>query len=222
MKMHSNMFGYEYSWRDFADSKQGQIFAEHDNGEGEIQSLVVPATVGGGTVTFTPMSNGTSAIIDYASVADFNFTLYQEKPMHQLNKALGMQDIVIGVKEFDRRYIIKSNDESSTKQLLANADLRELIIVQDAADLRVLPPDSVFDPRWVIRPDHAAIVYSRNALLDKYDQLEEVFKLLNAIVHQLQQQSLAHDGSVSVGKSQHQPDEREAPRKLHSPLLDRK
>lgn len=221
MKMHSNMFGFEYSWRDFSDSKKGQVFTEQKNGDGEILSLVVPAAAGGGTVTFTPMPSGTSAVIDFAPVADFNFTLYQEKPVHQVNKVFGMQDIVIGVKDFDRRYIIKSNDELATRQLLSDANLRELIIVEDAADLRVLPPDSVFDPRWVVRPEHAVIAYSRNALVDKYDQLEAVYRLLNTIVMQLQQLSLAHDGAVNVGRSQHEPNEQAAPRKLHSPLLDR-
>jgi hypothetical protein len=58
--------------------------------------------------------------------------------------------------------------------------------------------------------------------MDKYDQLESVYKLLNGIVVQLQQMGLAFDGSAPGAKSQHEPDEREAPRKLHSPLLDRK
>jgi hypothetical protein len=221
MKMHSNMFGYEYSWNDFADSKQGQIFKENNKEDGEILSLVVPAAAGGGTITFTPVSSGTAAVIDFGPITDFSFTLYQEKPMHQLNKAFGMQDIVIGIKEFDRRYIIKSNNEKGLKQLLSDANLRELIIIEDAADLRILPPDSVFDPRWVIRPEHAVVVYHRSASIDKYDQLDSVYRLLNGIVQQMQQMSLAHDGSMPSGKSQHEPNEREAPRKLHSPLLDR-
>ena len=221
MTMHSNIFGYQYSWRDFADSKQGQIFTNDNKEDGEVNAVVVPASAGGGTVTFTAISSGTAAVIDYAPLGDYNFTLYQEKPMHHLNKVFGMQDIVIGVKEFDRRYIIKSNNESATKSLLTDPDIRELIITQDAADLRVLAPDSVFDPRWVVRHDHAVIAYHRNALMDKFDQLEAVYRMLTGLVVQLQHLGFAHDAASAAVKSQHEPDEREAPRKLHSPLLDR-
>jgi hypothetical protein len=222
MTMHSNIFGYQYSWRDFADSKNGKVYTDNNKEDGEVHAVVVPAAAGGGTITFAAIPSGTAAVIDYAPLGDFNFTLYQEKPMHQVNKVFGMQDIVIGVKDFDRRYIIKSNNELATKELLSDADLRELIVMEDAADLRVLLPDSVFDPRWIVRPDHAVIAYHRNALMDKYDQLEAVYRLLNGLVVQLQQMGLAYDGSSLAAKSQHEPNEREAPRKLHSPLLDRK
>jgi hypothetical protein len=219
-KMHSNMFGFEYSWRDFADSKGGRIYTENNKEDGEILSLVVPAAAGGGTVTFTPMSFGTAAVVDFAALGDYHVTIYQEKPMHSLNKVFGMQDIVIGIREFDRRYVIKSNSEPATKDLLSDAQLRELIIAQDTADLRILPPDSVFDPRWSIRPDCAVVAYHREALIDKYDQLESIHRMLGGIVLHLQRMGLAHSGDLPA-KSQHEPNEREAPRKLHSPLLDR-
>lgn len=222
MTMHSNIFGYQYSWRDFADSKQGRIFTDNNKEDGEVHALVVPAVVGGGTVTFAAIPSGTAAVIDYSPLGDFNFTLYQEKPVHQVNKVFGMQDIIIGVKEFDRRYIIKSNNELVTKDILADANVRELIITEDAADLRIMSPDSVFDPRWVVRPDHAIIAYHRNALMDKYDQLEAVYQLLNTLVAQLQELGHALDATGAAAKSQHEPSESEAPRKLHSPLLDRK
>jgi len=220
MKMHSNMFGFEYSWRDFADSKGGRIFTENNTEDGDILALVVPAIAGGGTVTFTPVSSGTAAVIDFGPLSDFNFTLYREKPLHQVNKVLGMQDIVIGDPEFDRRYIIKSNNEGYLKELLSNFNVRELIITEDAVDLRILPPDSVFDPRWQVRIDHALIAYHRDAMIDKYDQLESVYKLLNGLVAQLQEMSLSSDGTVPI-KAEHEPNENEAPRRLHSPLLDR-
>lgn len=221
MKMHSNMFGFEYSWRDFADSKGGRVYTDSNKEDGEIISLVVPAAAGGGTVSYTPMPFGTAVVLDFPPLGDYTFTLYREKPIHQVNKVFGMQDIVIGNKEFDRRYIIKSTSEPATKELLAEPVLRELIITGDTADLRIMPPDSVFDPRWVIRPECAVVAYHREALIDKYDQLDSVYRLLNAVAARLQTMGLAFSGDLRAKASQHEPNESAAPRKLHSPLLDR-
>jgi len=48
----------------------------------------------------------------------------------ELAKLLGMQDIEIGDAKFDRDFVLKSNDESDLRKLLADDTIRELIVAQ--------------------------------------------------------------------------------------------
>jgi hypothetical protein len=49
---------------------------------------------------------------------------------------LGMQDVEVGMPEFDRDFIIKGNDEGKLRQLFANPKIRELIAGQKDIDFR--------------------------------------------------------------------------------------
>lgn len=188
MSLHSNMFGWDYVWRDFADSRGGEIVGDKRGSEGEILAIVVPAE-NGAKVTFTPTSSGTAAVIDYKATDDFAFNLYREKPLDGVSKMFGMQDIVVGAREFDSHYIIKANNESVLKQIL-DPKVRDLIMLEDTADLRNLPSNAEFDPRWVIAPGHSAICYNRLAMIDKHDQLKSVYDLLCSIARHLMRLSV--------------------------------
>lgn len=215
MSLHSNMFGWDYVWRDFAETKKGEVITEGNRPDGEIQGLVVPA-VGGATVSITPVSAGTAAVIDFAPSGDFMFSIYKERPLHHLSKAFGMQDIVIGDKQFDSQFIIKSNNEAQLKQLFADKALRDLILSEDTADLRILPEEAGFDPRWMVRPSCSVIVYSRPVLIDHFDHLEGIYNILCKTLNHLEHLGL---GKAAVNGSA---DQSTTSGKLHSPLLDRR
>jgi hypothetical protein len=217
MSLHSNMFGWDYVWRDFAETMGGQITEGPD---GEVLAITVPAP-GKAVVTFTPVSSGTAAAIHYEAVDEFAFQIYKEKPFDSVSKVFGMQDIVVGAPDFDPHFIIKSNNESVLKQILHDETIRELILLQDVADLRTLPGNAQFDPRWVVPPGHSAIVYNRLAAVDKNDQLSGVFDMLCKIVVHLERIGLAGTGRQVPA---HQPEAVGAvstAKRLHSPLLDR-
>ncbi len=55
--------------------------------------------------------------------------------MARLDKTLGMQDIEIGVPEFDREFVLQGNDERKVRSLFANAELRQLVHDQKSAQV---------------------------------------------------------------------------------------
>ncbi len=45
------------------------------------------------------------------SIGDFRFAIHDESFIDEVGKFFGMQDVVIGYPEFDKKVLIKSNDE---------------------------------------------------------------------------------------------------------------
>lgn len=57
----------------------------------------------------------------------FQFTVFREGLIGKLDKALGAQGIELGVPDFDRDFILQSNDEARLRSLLADVKIRQLI-----------------------------------------------------------------------------------------------
>jgi len=74
-----------------------------------------------GSMTYTRMR------VPYENKDKFFFTIYPEGLFSTFGKILGMQDIIIGFPEFDKKFIIKSNNPDKIKKLLQNEEIRNLI-----------------------------------------------------------------------------------------------
>ncbi|WP_207420560.1 hypothetical protein [Desertivirga brevis] len=60
--------------------------------------------------------------------SDFRFAIHPQGVIGELGKFFGMQDVVLGYKEFDDRFIIKTNQESRVESLFADEKVRNLLI----------------------------------------------------------------------------------------------
>lgn len=58
---------------------------------------------------------------------NFKFEIYNNGIIRSVEKFFGAQDIEIGIKEFDKKFILKANNEFKLKRLLQNSTLRSLI-----------------------------------------------------------------------------------------------
>lgn len=221
MKLHTNIFGWDYVWREFAQSRGGEVVNEGNRTDGEVTALIVPSGSGEASVTFTPVPSGCTAVIHFQPVTDFMFSLYTERPLHQINKAFGMQDIVIGAKDFDAKFIIKSNQEAALRQIFLDASLRDLILNEETCDLRILTPDAGYDPRWIVAPGHSVVAFARASLMDKYEQLDNVYEILCRIAGHMERLRLGHTNRSIVLEPEAESANKPVSGKLHSPLLDR-
>lgn len=212
MSLHSNMFGWDYVWRDFADARGGEVITEGRDGSGDVLAVIVPTDLG--PVTFTPVSSGTAAAIAYDAQCDFAFNLYKQKPLDSVSKVFGMQDIVIGDTNFDKQFVIQSNNPTALTNILKHAGLRDLLMLEDTADIRNLPSNAAFDPRWSIPAGHSAVVYNRLAMIDKHDQLDGVLKVLYTFVALMNAEGVS-GAATNVGS------DGPVSKRLHSPLLNR-
>jgi hypothetical protein len=86
-------------------------------------TLAIDIDLGGGfesgyeTTTFTaPLPASTL----------FRFAIHDEHFTDEIGKFFGMQDVVIGFGQFDKKLIIKTNDEARVKTVFADASIREV------------------------------------------------------------------------------------------------
>jgi hypothetical protein len=95
----------------------------------------VQATHGPWTITLDTytVSNGKTSTTytrmraPFVDPEGFRFTVYRKGIFSDIGKRLGMQDIEIGDQAFDQSFILKSNQESKLRELLASSKILDLI-----------------------------------------------------------------------------------------------
>src|SRR5579883_1970720 len=126
MKFHSNMFGWDYVWRDFADSKGGEVISDETKENNPILHVFIPVEGSEASIRLAPFSikgkskgAGTSASLHYSPKEHFSFYIRAEKGVDQIGKAFGLQDIVLGDAEFDKQFLIQGTDEGKVRNLFS-------------------------------------------------------------------------------------------------------
>lgn len=223
-KFHSNMFGWEYVWRDFADSKGGEVVSDQSQTNNPIISMHIPVEGTDAKVTLTPFrvkgkskSTGTSASIHYSPRENFIFSIRTERGMDQVGKMMGLQDIQLGDQAFDEKFLIQGTDAGKVVHVFADMRLRDMLLEQNTAELRLVHDSDTLSPEHKVPPGRHAVLIGQDNRLDKFEQLDAVFNILTSVVHRL--------GAIPAiaGVELDQPcddTEQTSSGKLHSPLLD--
>lgn len=240
MKFHSDLFGWEYVWRNFAEEKAGTVVTDSGEEEGKLKYLTIPVTnsnsnsgmeaIKGATpqVFFAPEMHhgkkapGCIAAIFYPSNEDFAFSIFQEKVHHQLGKALGMQDFQVRDSLFDGKFMIQGTNEGLIQELFESQALRELILLYPPTVLHIDTKAAKNFKEFGLPADHHAIVYKHDDVMDKLHQMQAAFDIVVSVL-----QGLGNNGVIG-GVPSHKPEKvvesdenKDTGRKLHSPLLDR-
>ena len=224
MSFHSDLFGWDYVWRHFADQKGGQVI----EGATGLDGIVIPAG-DGSTVLITPFvhhgkkrSKGTTVMTAFHPADDFVFSIQTEKLSDQVGKAFGMQDVQVQDAEFDGKFLIQGNDDARIQRLFENVYLKDAILLQPPTQLRIEHDSSHFDPEWTVRGGSHVLVYRYDHLMEKIDQLQTAFDVVTTTLVQLAVLG-AVSGKVPM-RSNSSFEEEVAPQvqshRLHSPLLD--
>ncbi len=113
----------------------------------------------------------------------FRFKIYRQGTFSGLAKMLGMQDIEVGDPAFDEEFIIKSNDEGTVRELLANCMIRLTI--------RALPPDRIEikdNDGWFgtkFPDDVDELYFLAPGVIENVATLKTLFELFAALLEQL-------------------------------------
>lgn len=59
---------------------------------------------------------------------NFRFTVRTQSFTDEVGKFFGMEDLILGFKDFDEKFLIKSNDEQKTIALFADAHVRDTLL----------------------------------------------------------------------------------------------
>src|SRR5438105_1695994 len=100
MSIHSDLFGWDYVWRNFADEKGGNAVEGAD--AAALVGLSIPAKEIASTLIFTPFvhhgrkkSKGTTVMASFQPADSFVFSIQAEKLTDQVGKAFGLQDVQV-------------------------------------------------------------------------------------------------------------------------------
>ncbi len=229
MSFHSDLFGWEYVWRNFADGKGGEVL---ETDQGGILALMIPAPDIDSTVVLMPSvkrgkraSKGTTVAVTFKPVSDFGLVVHAEKLSDQVGKVFGMQDVQVNDAEFDSKFLIQGTNESIIKKLFADARLRESLLLQPPTELRIETDLSRLDLAWTVPAGHHALVYRTDRHLEKFDQLQLACDVVTIAATRLVWLRIAAGKPDPAARDQLS-SELEAScqstfHRLHSPLLDR-
>jgi hypothetical protein len=73
-------------------------------------------------------SYSTRVAASYANLDDFEFSCGSNTPLQRVFTFFGAQDVTVGHPEFDRMFVVRSNDPATVISLFADAALRELLM----------------------------------------------------------------------------------------------
>lgn len=224
MKFHSNIFGWEYVWRDFADSKGGEVVSDSSKENNPIISVHLPVEGTDSKLSITPFNfkgkshtKGTTATIHYSPREHFSFAIRTEKGVDQIGKALGMQDIQLGDQDFDQKYLIQGSDVGKVRNIFADMRLRDLILENGLNELRLVDDAGELPAEHRIPKGRHAVLFTYDHVVDKFEHLEGIFNILTSVVHKLGAiPALAGEEEQAEEASE----ETQSSNRLHSPLLD--
>ncbi len=229
MKFHSDLFGWEYVWRNFADEKGGRAVTDSGEDEGALTMLSIPVEGTGVRVMFIPegrhhkKATSNSVMVCYPPADDFAFSIFQEKVHHQLGKALGMQDLQVQDNLFDGKFMIQGTCPIKIQELFLDVQLRELILLQLPSLLHIDTKAAKSFSNLGIPNDVHAVVYQYDGVMDKLHQLQTAYDVVVAVLGQLAAigaiSGVAAQAAAEIAAEEVQAESH--PKRLRSPLLDR-
>jgi hypothetical protein len=81
-----------------------------------------------------PLTSFSAELSDQTS---FRFSIQKQGLKHEIGKLFGMQDVIVGQPEFDKRFLIQTNDEEKVKKIFSNEDVSAKLLELPVVDFKV-------------------------------------------------------------------------------------
>lgn len=161
------------AWRQLAADIGGQFVSGGLFGRSKVQAQVQQSVLTLDSYSVPAGDTSTAYTRLRASLpglSTFEFAIAREGLIARLDKALGAQDIEIGVPDFDHDFIIRSNDPARVRLLLSEAKVRQLIQDQSRLHLGLRA---------------GTLVFEAQGLLIDVDRLKSLFQLFETLLSRL-------------------------------------
>lgn len=149
-------------------------------------------SAGKSAVTYTRMR------APYVNPDGFQFTIYRRGLFSNLGKRLGMQDVVVGVPQFDDDFIIQGNDEEKLRRLFANAKIRELIAPQPHIHFGVKDDENQFWGGRNFPPGVDELIFQVPGVITDVERLKQLFELFSETLDELCRLGSAYQNDPGV------------------------
>jgi hypothetical protein len=155
--------------------KGALVEVSHDEWTITLDSYAV--STGKTTVVFTRIR------APYVNPDGFRFSVSRAGMFTEIAKWLGMQDIEIGIEEFDRDFVIKGTNEEKLRALFANPRIRELIIAQKSLHFGVKHERGLF--RKDESPEVDTLEFHVPGIITDIERLKLLFDLFAETLDEL-------------------------------------
>lgn len=179
-------FGKDESgpWRQFAEQVGGafhfamgeyHVTVNHKGFDVRLSSYTHYSTAGNTTYE----SDYTVGRLFFVSRDGFELLLTKEGWIEKLGKLFGLRELQIHSDEFDRKYLVRSEDETKTRLLLATPNIMESILQLKLLRLQISDQEGLFGEK---PPSEEHMIYAvlhwKVTTPGEMNELLELFKLL--------------------------------------------
>lgn len=131
----------------------------------------------------------TRVVIPYKSNDDFQFNIYEDELIFKIAKIFGFQDVKIGKEEFDKKYIIKTNNEQKLKNIFNSTTLHKKIENLENASLLISKkygvweeelPENEYELSFVLNyhvKDLETLTKSKDFITEFFDRFEDLVRI---------------------------------------------
>jgi hypothetical protein len=169
----SDQLGAEYVEGGFAKSDKVQVRVK----EWIVTLDTYVVSTGKSHVVFTRMR------APYVNSDNFRFTIHRKGFFTPLGKLLGMQDVEIGVPEFDEAFVIKGNDDAKLRALFSNPKIRQLMESQPKIYLEVRDDEGWFGTHFPEGVDE--LRFQVVGVIKDIERLKRLFNLFAEVLNHL-------------------------------------
>jgi hypothetical protein len=192
--IYNSIFGknYEAVWRQFSTENNGIYSDTHNSVEITYENhkilfdTYIHYSVVGGKSYETEF---TRVRLEFISPDNLRLRLTKQAFVDNIGKLFGAQDIQIGDKTFDKRFMIKGNDEFKIQTLFSNEIIKGLILAQSDIHLQIMDKEGIFDEP--IKDGNVMLYYISETVVKDIAQLNSLLKLYTALVDHLTKLSSA-------------------------------
>ncbi len=125
----------------------------------------------------------TRVVVPYESIDNFRFEIYKSGFIRNIEKFFGVQDVELGIPKFDKKFIIKSNNEFKIKNLLQNLEIRNLIESLKDVNIETSNKKGIWEQELPEKQFELSF-YVLNEIKNT-SELKELLKLLKLLIDQL-------------------------------------
>jgi len=123
----------------------------------------------------------TRIFVPIVSLDDFRFEIYNNGIIRSIEKIFGAQDIEIGIKEFDKRFILKANNGFKLKKLLLNPRIRQLLEIQKEVNFEI----SNYKGIWEKKTPELELSYFVKGEIKSIETLSSLLDLFKLVLDKL-------------------------------------
>jgi hypothetical protein len=187
-----SVFGKDYTsvWKRFASENNGtyvvgighhydSVKIEYSNHQIIFDQYTLYQVVGSRSYT----RDYTRIRLEFKSPDNLQFRLTKQYVVDIIGKVFGAQDIQIGDKSFDRRFLIKGNDEHKVQMLFSNEMIKASILDHEDIHLQLMDGEGVFDEP--IKEGNSMLYYLSETRVKNIEQLYSLMELYKALIDQL-------------------------------------